>query len=92
MLPKNTLRERRLERLRIFNDDDIGVFQANIIKRWEDGTLPPAKPARPASHIHGQKKAEHKVAVAKRKENKALRATASTESVAEVTEKVKVSA
>lgn len=39
MLPKNKLRERRLERLRIFADDDIGAFQHNIVKRWEDGTL-----------------------------------------------------
>ncbi|KAH9899395.1 60S ribosomal protein L23 [Cubamyces lactineus] len=41
MLPKNKLRERRLERLRIFADDDMGVFKHNILKRWEDGTLPP---------------------------------------------------
>ncbi|KAI0329636.1 60S ribosomal protein L23 [Cubamyces sp. BRFM 1775] len=40
MLPKNKLRERRLERLRIFADDDMGVFKHNILKRWEDGTLP----------------------------------------------------
>ena len=40
MLPKNKLRERRLERLRIFPDGDMGVFQQNIMKRWEDGTLP----------------------------------------------------
>jgi large subunit ribosomal protein L13 len=39
MLPKNKLRERRLERLRIFPDDDMGIFQHNIVKRWEDGTL-----------------------------------------------------
>ncbi|KAI0371459.1 60S ribosomal protein L23 [Pilatotrama ljubarskyi] len=41
MLPKNKLRDRRLERLRIFADDDMGVFKHNILKRWEDGTLPP---------------------------------------------------
>ncbi|KAI0751167.1 60S ribosomal protein L23 [Daedaleopsis nitida] len=41
MLPKNKLRERRLERLRIFPDDDMGVFKHNILKRWEDGTLAP---------------------------------------------------
>ncbi|KAI0650893.1 60S ribosomal protein L23 [Trametes meyenii] len=41
MLPKNKLRERRLERLRIFSDEDMGVFRHNILKRWEDGTLPP---------------------------------------------------
>jgi large subunit ribosomal protein L13 len=39
MLPKNKLRERRLERLRIFPNDDMGIFQHNIVKRWEDGTL-----------------------------------------------------
>lgn len=39
MLPKNKLRERRLERLRIFPDDEMGTFQHNIVKRWEDGTL-----------------------------------------------------
>lgn len=41
MLPKNKLRERRLERLRIFEGEDMGVFKHNILKRWEDGTLPP---------------------------------------------------
>ncbi|KAH9965118.1 60S ribosomal protein L23 [Lactifluus volemus] len=39
MLPKNKLRERRLERLRIFEGTDMGIFQKNILKRWEDGTL-----------------------------------------------------
>ncbi|KAI0787075.1 ribosomal protein L13 domain-containing protein [Irpex lacteus] len=39
MLPKNKLRERRLERLRIFEGEDVGVFRHNILKRWEDGTL-----------------------------------------------------
>jgi large subunit ribosomal protein L13 len=39
MLPKNKLRERRLERLRIFEGPDMGIFQKNILKRWEDGTL-----------------------------------------------------
>ena len=39
MLPKNTLRDRRLERLRIFEGEDIGVFRHNVIKRWEDGNL-----------------------------------------------------
>ncbi|KAI0758189.1 60S ribosomal protein L23 [Fomes fomentarius] len=44
MLPKNKLRERRLERLRIFADDDMGVFKHNILQRWEDGTLLPRPP------------------------------------------------
>jgi len=37
MLPKNRLRDRRLERLRIFEGPDMGIFQKNILKRW-DGT------------------------------------------------------
>jgi len=41
MLPKNKLRERRLERLRIFPNEDMGILQHNIVKRWEDGTLTP---------------------------------------------------
>jgi large subunit ribosomal protein L13 len=44
MLPKNKLRERRLERLRIFEGPDMGVFQNNILKRWEDGTLNSSTP------------------------------------------------
>jgi len=39
MLPKNKLRERRLERLRIFEGPNMGIFQKNILKRWEDGTV-----------------------------------------------------
>ncbi|KAI0308324.1 60S ribosomal protein L23 [Multifurca ochricompacta] len=45
MLPKNKLRERRLERLRIFEGPDMGIFQKNILKRWEDGTLKSAPPS-----------------------------------------------
>jgi len=45
MLPKNKLRERRLERLRIFEDQDMGIFQKNILKRWEDGTLNSTPPS-----------------------------------------------
>ncbi|KAI0275310.1 60S ribosomal protein L23 [Gloeopeniophorella convolvens] len=47
MLPKNKLRERRLERLRIFEGPDMGVFENNILKRWEDGTLQAASSLRP---------------------------------------------
>jgi large subunit ribosomal protein L13 len=40
MLPKNTLRERRLDRLKIFVGPHPGaIYDANVIKRWEDGTL-----------------------------------------------------
>ncbi|KAH9939313.1 60S ribosomal protein L23 [Epithele typhae] len=50
MLPKNKLRDRRLERLRIFPDGDMGTFEHNILKRWEDGTLPArSQPAEPTS-------------------------------------------
>ena len=34
MLPKNKLRDRRLERLRIFEDEDMGAFKTNVMKRW----------------------------------------------------------
>ncbi|KAI1795001.1 60S ribosomal protein L23 [Ganoderma leucocontextum] len=47
MLPKNKLRERRLERLRIFPDGDMGVFEQNILKCWEDGTLPARSTSEP---------------------------------------------
>ncbi|KAI9449047.1 ribosomal protein L13 [Russula earlei] len=33
MLPKNKLRERRLERLRIFDGPDMSIFQKNILRR-----------------------------------------------------------
>jgi hypothetical protein len=56
MLPKNKLRERRLERLRIFEGEKLGVFRHNVLKRWEDGTLAPAAKARPLSHVHGEAK------------------------------------
>ncbi|KAH0588199.1 hypothetical protein H2248_006913 [Termitomyces sp. 'cryptogamus'] len=41
MLPKNKLRDRRLERLRIFPGIHMGVQGANVMKSWDDGTLPP---------------------------------------------------
>jgi len=47
MLPKNRLRDRRLERLRIFADEDMGTLRHNLVKRWEDGTLVP-KPRTPS--------------------------------------------
>ncbi|KAK0243402.1 ribosomal protein L13 [Armillaria gallica] len=40
MLPKNKLRERRLERLRIFPANEMGILEANLLRSWEDGTLP----------------------------------------------------
>ncbi|KIY51745.1 50S ribosomal protein L13 [Fistulina hepatica ATCC 64428] len=41
MLPKNKLRERRLARLKIFSGDRMGIIGSNILRSWEDGTLPP---------------------------------------------------
>lgn len=40
MLPKNKLRERRLERLKIFPAQHMGIVGGNIMRSWEDGTLP----------------------------------------------------
>lgn len=40
MLPKNKLRERRLERLKIFPAHRMGILGANIMRSWDDGTLP----------------------------------------------------
>ena len=40
MLPKNKLRDRRLARLKIFPGEHMGVVGANIMRSWEDGTLP----------------------------------------------------
>ncbi|KAJ7756786.1 ribosomal protein L13 domain-containing protein [Mycena maculata] len=41
MLPKNKLRERRLERLRIFPSYHMGRMGGNVLRSWDDGTLPP---------------------------------------------------
>ncbi|KAF9068148.1 60S ribosomal protein L23 [Rhodocollybia butyracea] len=40
MLPKNKLRDRRLERLRIFPGSHSGILNANVVRSWHDGTLP----------------------------------------------------
>ncbi|EIW76266.1 60S ribosomal protein L23 [Coniophora puteana RWD-64-598 SS2] len=39
MLPKNRLKDRRLARLKVFGGSNPGIYKANIMKRWEDGTL-----------------------------------------------------
>lgn len=39
MLPKNKMRDRRLERLKVFCGPRTGVYGANVVKRWDDGTL-----------------------------------------------------
>ncbi|KAL0950352.1 hypothetical protein HGRIS_010320 [Hohenbuehelia grisea] len=41
MLPKNKLRDRRLERLYVFPSYRMGVLGGNIMRSWDDGTLPP---------------------------------------------------
>ncbi|KAF8703063.1 hypothetical protein AX14_014241 [Amanita brunnescens Koide BX004] len=40
MLPKNKLRDRRLERLKIFPSFQMGKLGGNVLRSWEDGTLP----------------------------------------------------
>nr|GAT55478.1 mitochondrial 54S ribosomal protein [Mycena chlorophos] len=40
MLPKNKLRERRLERLRVFPSYQMGIVGGNVLRSWEDGSLP----------------------------------------------------
>lgn len=41
MLPKNKLRDRRLERLKVFPSYNMGRLGANVLRSWQDGTLPP---------------------------------------------------
>ncbi|KAF8318116.1 60S ribosomal protein L23 [Clavulina sp. PMI_390] len=43
MLPKNKLRERRLQRLLIF-ENEHNPYQSNVLKRWEDGQVPGPSP------------------------------------------------
>jgi hypothetical protein len=38
MLPKNTFRERRLERLKIFPGEAPQCYQENVLKTWRDTT------------------------------------------------------
>ncbi|KAJ2920469.1 hypothetical protein H1R20_g16624, partial [Candolleomyces eurysporus] len=40
MLPKNKLRDRRLERLKVFSGHRMGIVGGNILRTFEDGTLP----------------------------------------------------
>jgi large subunit ribosomal protein L13 len=52
MLPKNKLRDRRLERLKIFPSHNMGKVGANILRNWDDGTLPPDfDPSRPTTAL-----------------------------------------
>jgi hypothetical protein len=43
MLPKNKLRIRRLERLRIFEGDQAGHCIRNVVKRFDDIAISPPK-------------------------------------------------
>ncbi len=62
MLPKNKLRERRLERLKIFPSYQMGKVGANILRTWEDGTLPPDfDPCRPTTALTLQKLQEQRL-------------------------------
>ncbi|KAF8703064.1 hypothetical protein AX14_014242 [Amanita brunnescens Koide BX004] len=50
MLPKNKLRDRRLERLKIFPSFQMGKLGGNVLRSWEDGTLPlDYDPSRPTT-------------------------------------------
>jgi hypothetical protein len=40
MLPKNKLRDRRLERLKVFPGEHVGILEANFLQNWEDGSMP----------------------------------------------------
>lgn len=40
MLPKNKLRDRRLERLYVFPSYRMGILGGNILRSWDDGTMP----------------------------------------------------
>lgn len=61
MLPKNRLRDRRLDRLKIFPSYQMGKLGANILRTWEDGTLPPDfDPSRPTTALTLQKLKEQK--------------------------------
>jgi len=44
MLPKNKLREQRLERLRIFEGPDVGIFQKNILNPFMKFYFAPRSP------------------------------------------------
>jgi large subunit ribosomal protein L13 len=63
MLPKNKLRDRRLERLKIFPGVHMGIVGGNIMKSWEDGSLPADfKPSTPTTsktleHIRAKQQA-----------------------------------
>uniref|UniRef100_D8Q8E3 Ribosomal protein L13 n=1 Tax=Schizophyllum commune (strain H4-8 / FGSC 9210) TaxID=578458 RepID=D8Q8E3_SCHCM len=47
MLPKNRLRDRRLERLYVFPREHMGVLGSNILRSWEDGSLTTYDPHTP---------------------------------------------
>jgi hypothetical protein len=43
MLPKNKLRDRRLERLKIFDGEETGSCMRNVVKRFDNVAISPPK-------------------------------------------------
>jgi len=39
MLPKNTFRDRRLDRLKVFPGEAPDVYLENVVKTWRDGQV-----------------------------------------------------
>lgn len=39
MLPKNTFRQRRLDRLKVFAGAAPDTYLENVVKTWRDGTV-----------------------------------------------------
>lgn len=39
MLPKNTFRQRRLDRLKVFPGEAPDVYLENVVKTWRDGSV-----------------------------------------------------
>lgn len=71
MLPKNKLRDRRLERLKIFCGPNTRMYDANIVRRWEDGTLksPRMKDVRKWERGELPEHETQRVALKKKREN-----------------------
>jgi len=51
MLPKNKLWDRRLERLSISEDGDMGAFKNNIIRRWGEQAITEIRAVAAANRI-----------------------------------------
>lgn len=44
MLPKNTFRQRRLDRLKVFPTEAPDVYLKNVVKTWRDDVEPRSRP------------------------------------------------